>query len=72
MISICCEVVKQNTVLFLSEIMPMSTSSYVSDFASSSLECTIWANVTVYGLVQIRSFRQVTNASVVSHEYNVY
>ena len=50
----------------------MSTSSYVSDFASSSLECTIWANVAVYGLVQIRSFRQVKNASVVSHEYNVY
>ena len=50
----------------------MSTSSYVYDFASSNLECTIWANIAVYGLVQIRSFRQVKNASVVSHEYNVY
>ena len=44
--------------------MLISTSSYFSDFASSSLECTTWANVAVYGSVQIRSFRRVKNARV--------
>ena len=34
----------------------MSTSSYVYDVASSCLECTTWADVAVYGSVQIRSF----------------
>ena len=45
--------------------MSMSTSSYVSDVASSSLEFTTWANVAEYESVEMRTFRRVKNATAI-------
>ena len=57
---------KKYPIMFLAERTYLANVVYyVSDGASSSLECTTWANVAIYGSVEIRSFRRVTNTSAI-------